>query len=202
MRIFLFLFFVFGLAVPAAVPAMAEAPSDLIVTSARARTLSGVVYDGKYVRLTYPGGDVPADTGVCTDVVIRTFRNALGFDFQKAVHEDMKANFSAYPKIWGLKRPDKNIDHRRVPNLETYLKRKGASLPVTQNKADYLPGDLVTWRLDGKMPHIGIVSDKKNRAGVPLIIHNIGMGPQEDELLFLIPIYRHYRYLPDQVSTP
>ena len=193
MRIIMFLFLVFGLALPAG----AKTSADLIVTAARARTQSNVHYDGKYMQLKYPGGDVSADTGVCTDVIIRTYRNALGFDLQKAVHEDMKANFAAYPKIWGLKHTDTNIDPRRVPNLETFLKRKGASLPVTQDKADYLPGDLVTWRLDGKMPHIGIVSDKKNADGIPLIIHNVGMGPQEDELLFLVPTYRHYRYIPD-----
>lgn len=180
----------------------AQTPAQDIVTAARERTTSGVRYDGKYVGLTYPGGDVPAGIGVCTDVIVRTYRNALGYDFQKAVHEDMKANFSAYPKIWGLSRTDRNIDHRRVPNLETFLDRQGARLAVTTKPEDYLPGDLVTWRLAGNLPHIGVVSDKKTAAGTPLIIHNIGSGPKEDALLFTIPTHRHYRFLPPKHGSP
>lgn len=167
-----------------------------IVTAARERTFADVRYDPKYVRLTYPGGDVSADTGVCTDVIIRTFRNAFAFDFQKAVHEDMRGHFSKYPKIWGLKKPDKNIDHRRVPNLETYLKRQGAALPITENPEDYQPGDIVSWRLGGRLPHIGIVSDRKSKWGTPLIIHNIGQGPVEDDLLFNTDIHGHFRFIP------
>ncbi len=178
------------------VPAFANPVAEMIVTSARERTYSNVRYDPKYVRLAYPGGDVSPDTGVCTDVVIRTYRNAFGFDFQKAVHEDMRSDFSAYPKIWGLKRPDKNIDHRRVPNLETYLKRKGASVPITKNAADYKPGDIVSWRLGGRLPHIGIVSDKKASDGTPLIIHNIGEGPKEENMLFSFDINGHFRFEP------
>lgn len=170
--------------------------SGNIVVAARERTQHDVRYDPKYVVLTYPGGDVPADTGVCTDVIIRTYREALGFDFQQAVHEDMKRNFSAYPKSWGLKRADKNIDHRRVPNLETFLKRQGAELPITKNAEDYLPGDIVSWRLGGRLPHIGIISDKKSDWGTPLVIHNIGQGPVEDDLLFNTDINGHYRFLP------
>lgn len=169
---------------------------DRVVETARARTLLGIRYDPKYVQLDYPGGDVAPDTGVCTDVIIRTFRSGLRFDFQKAVHEDMKANFSKYPKNWGLKRADKNIDHRRVPNLETFLKRQGASLPVTKNAEDYHPGDIVSWRLGGRLPHIGIVSDKKSEWGTPLIIHNVGQGVVEDDLLFNTDIEGHYRFLP------
>ncbi len=198
MRYFLALLFVFGLPLNA----LAQTPAQDIVTAARERTTSGVRYDGRYVGLVYPGGDVPADIGVCTDVIIRTYRNALGFDFQKAVHEDMKANFSAYPNTWGLSRTDRNIDHRRVPNLEAYLERQGASLPVSSNPENYLPGDLVTWRLAGNLPHIGVVSDKKTAAGIPLIIHNIGSGPKEDALLFTIPTYRHYRFLPPKDGSP
>ncbi len=179
----------------AAQPVLAGTP-DAIVAAAQERTQADVRYDGRYISLKYPGGDVPADIGVCTDVIIRTYRAALGFDFQKAVHEDMRANFSAYPKNWGHKRPDKNIDHRRVPNLEAYLKRQGAALTITQKAEDYLPGDIVSWRLIGNVPHIGIVSNKKSQAGTPLIIHNIGGGPIEDDLLFHAKINGHFRFLP------
>ena len=151
-------------------------------------------YDPAYVSLNYPGGDVPQDRGVCTDVVIRAMRQ-LNFDLQKEVHEDMKKNFSAYPsrRNWGLKRTDKNIDHRRVPNLRTFFTRKGWSVPVSQKPADYLPGDLVTCTVAGSLPHIMIVSDRKNKDGVPLIIHNIGNGTQEEDDLFTFPITGHYR---------
>mgnify|MGYP003110921430 CR=1 FL=1 len=176
---------------------LAFASPGEIVLAARERTQSDVRYDPKYVVLAYPGGDVPADTGVCTDVIIRTYREALGFDFQQAVHEDMKRNFSAYPKNWGLKRADKNIDHRRVPNLETFLKRQGAELPITKNAEDYLPGDIVSWRLGGRLPHIGIISDKKSDWGTPLVIHNIGQGPVEDDLLFNTDINGHFRFVPN-----
>ncbi len=151
-----------------------------------------VQYDGSYERLSYPGGDVPIERGVCTDVVIRAMRH-LGFDLQKEVHEDMRRNFSAYPKRWGLKRPDKNIDHRRVPNLQTFFKRKGWSLPVTQDTADYHPGDLVTCTVAGSLPHIMIVSDRKSEDGTPLIIHNIGGGTEEEDALFMFPLNGHYR---------
>lgn len=173
-----------------------------IVEAARARTLVDVRYDPKYVKLSYPGGDVSPDTGVCTDVIIRTYREAYDFDFQKAVHEDMRANFSKYPKSWGLKRPDKNIDHRRVPNLETFLKRRGTAVPITKNAEDYLPGDIVSWRLGGRLPHIGIVSDKKSKWGTPLIIHNIGQGPVEDDLLFNTDINGHFRFTPKSTANP
>jgi len=176
--------------------AQADSASEAIVSSARERTFANVTYDPKYVKLTYPGGDVPADTGVCTDVVIRTFRNAFNFDFQKAVHEDMRANFKAYPNHWRLKSPDRNIDHRRVPNLEVFLKRQGASLPITKNPEDYLPGDIVSWRLGGRIPHIGIVSDKKMADGTPLIIHNIGAGPVEENILWIPEMTGHFRFVP------
>ncbi len=151
-----------------------------------------VEYDGSYERLSYPGGDVPIERGVCTDVVIRALRH-LDFDLQKEVHEDMKRNFSAYPKRWGLKRPDKNIDHRRVPNLQTFFKRRGWSRPVTQKAADYKPGDLVTCTVGGNLPHIMIVSDRKSKDGTPLIIHNIGAGTEEEDCLFTFPLTGHYR---------
>lgn len=151
-----------------------------------------IEYDPAYVVLPYPRGDVPMDRGVCTDVVIRAFRG-IGIDLQKAVHEDMKKNFSAYPRNWGLKRPDKNIDHRRVPNLRTYFKRRGWELPLTQKAADYHPGDIVTCTVAGNLPHIMIVSDRRAADGTPLIIHNIGAGTEEEDALFLFPLTGHYR---------
>lgn len=151
-----------------------------------------VEYDPSYVVLPYPGGDVPPNRGVCTDVVIRAFRG-IGVDLQKAVHEDMKKAFAAYPRNWGLKRPDKNIDHRRVPNLCTYFKRKGWELPLTQNAEDYLPGDIVTCIVGGNLPHIMIVSDRRAADGTPLIIHNIGAGTEEENALFFFPLTGHYR---------
>ena len=170
----------------------------LLVGAAQDRLKEFVRYDPAYVGLDYPNGDVPSNTGVCTDVIIRSYRAAFGFDFQRAVHEDMKANFSAYPTIWGLKRPDKNIDHRRVPNLETYLQRAGKALPVTKRASDYKAGDIVTWRLGGSLPHIGIVSDNKSREGTPLIIHNVGAGPQVEDVLFIYDLHRHYRFIPSK----
>ncbi len=151
-----------------------------------------VNYDPDYTVLPYPGGDVPPERGVCTDVVIRALRE-LGLDLQKAVHEDMRRNFANYPKLWGLKRPDRNIDHRRVPNLQTYFKRRGWELPVTDKAEDYLPGDIVTCRIDAALHHIMIVSDRKASDGTPCIIHNIGAGTQEEEGLFFFPLTGHYR---------
>ncbi len=141
------------------------------------------------MRLSYPGGDVPAGTGVCTDVVIRAFRKA-GVDLQKAVHEDMAKNFAAYPKKWGRREPDSNIDHRRVPNLMTFFARRGATRPITKDAKDYAPGDLVAWDLGGGVTHIGVV------AGGGQIIHNIGRGPQNEDVLFDWTIIGHYRYAP------
>ena len=162
------------------------------------RTAHEISYDGSYFKIPYPGGDIPAHLGVCTDVIIRTYR-ALGIDLQKEVHEDMKAHFNAYPKLWGLKSTDTNIDHRRVPNLQAFFTRKGQSLPVTQNPADYKTGDLVTWNLKtiGSLPHIGIVTDRRSRDGLrPLIVHNIGAGTTLEDMLFSYTITGHYRYAP------
>lgn len=196
MRIFAPIFaFVFALFFNGIV-SYAAPSADLVVQAAQQRTLLSIRYDPKYVSLSYPGGDVDSDTGVCTDVIIRTYRTAFGFDFQKAVHEDMRRHFKAYPKNWSLTRPDKNIDHRRVPNLERYLKRQGASLSITKNAEDYQPGDIVSWRLGGRLAHIGIVSSKKSPWGTPLIIHNIGSGVVEDDLLFNAPINGHFRFMP------
>ncbi|MEZ5545751.1 MAG: DUF1287 domain-containing protein [Lysobacteraceae bacterium] len=173
---------------------MAFAASPELVTAAREQTRVRTIYDGAYQRIDYPMGDVPAGRGVCTDVVIRAYR-ALGIDLQVLVHEDMRAHFSTYPKHWGLRSTDRNIDHRRVPNLQTFFERADAKITISRAAADYLPGDLVTWRLPGNLPHIGIVSDRADDAsGHPLVIHNIGAGPVEDDSLFAYPITGHYRY--------
>lgn len=164
-----------------------------IVAAARGQIGKTTIYDGSYVGLKYPGGDVPMERGVCTDVVVRALRTGRKLDLQKLVHEDMRKNFRSYPKIWGLKRPDRNIDHRRVPNLKTFFKRRGYSVPVTKKAADYLPGDLVTCTVPPNLPHIMVVSDRKTEEGVPLVIHNIGRGTQEEDTLFTYPLTGHYR---------
>jgi uncharacterized protein len=169
------------------------ADSPQLVSAAREQTKGRVTYDAGYSRIGYPMGDVPADRGVCSDVVVRAYRG-IGIDLQALVHEDMRANFKRYPARWGLSKPDTNIDHRRVPNLQTFLERKGARLKDA-GAAKYLPGDLVTWMLPGNLPHIGIVSDRQAGASDrPLIIHNIGAGTVEEDLLFAYPITGHYRY--------
>jgi uncharacterized protein YijF (DUF1287 family) len=153
-----------------------------------------VIYDPKYYTIPYPNGDVPADRGVCSDVVVRAYRK-LGIDLQKEVHEDMKANFSQYPKKWGLKGTDTNIDHRRVPNLMTFFSRKGTVKPITNNASDYVPGDIVTWDLGGGIGHIGVVVDKKSSDGKRyLIVHNIGAGQVMEDRLFSFKITGHYTY--------
>ena len=164
-----------------------------IVRAARSQIGKTTSYDPSYVGLSYPGGDVPLEKGVCTDVVIRALRGAVHLDLQKLVHEDMKIEFSAYPNIWGLKKPDPNIDHRRVPNLKTYFNRRGFSLPVTRRADDYLAGDLVTCTVGRNLAHIMVVSDKKTSDGVPFVIHNIGSGTKEEDRLFEFPITGHYR---------
>lgn len=153
-----------------------------------------VLYDPTYFQLNYPNGDVPSDRGVCTDVVIRAYRK-LGIDLQKEVHEDMKTNFAKYPKIWGLSHPDKNIDHRRVPNLMTFFSKFGIVKPITKIAKDYLPGDIVCWNLGGAVTHIGIVSKKKSADGQRyLMVHNIGSGQVLEDCLFNYKIIGHYRY--------
>lgn len=165
-----------------------------LADSALTLTKQHVEYDPSYFQINYPNGDIPANKGVCTDVIIRAYRK-LGIDLQKEVHEDMKAHFNAYPQLWGLSRPDKNIDHRRVPNLMTFFKRHGTVLPITQNPTDYRPGDIVCWNLGGGITHIGIVSNKKAANGKrPLIIHNIGGGQVLADMLFNFKIIGHYRY--------
>jgi len=171
----------------------AQATPSPIVAAARSQVGKTTIYDPAYVGLAYPGGDLPIEKGVCTDVVIRALRDAYHMDLQKLVYEDMKAEFSKYPSIWGLKRPDRNIDHRRVPNLRRYFERKGFSIAVGQSIKDYLPGDIVSCTVGGNRPHIMIVSDKKTNAGLPLVIHNIGSGAREEDRLFDFPITGHYR---------
>ncbi len=168
--------------------------STQVSLAAEERLQHRVRYDGKYLSIPYPMGDVPDSIGVCTDVVIRSYR-AVGIDLQQLVHEDMRARFDSYPKIWGLTRTDSNIDHRRVPNLQTFFARHGTSLPISDSASDYREGDLVTWMLPGNLPHIGIVS-KYSRGNTPLIIHNIGRGPELSNILLRFQITGHYRYFP------
>ena len=185
-----------------AVPILASAyregePTDFskkLVQAAIERTKHIVRYDGSYRNISYPNGDVPNDVGVCTDLVIRSYRK-LGIDLQKDIHEDMKANFDMYPNLWGLSKPDSNIDHRRVPNLQALFKRKGLLLPITKNPNDYVAGDIVSWMLPGNLPHIGIVIDSRSEDdSKPLIVHNIGSGPVIEDILFDYQITGHYRY--------
>jgi len=164
-----------------------------LVSAARKQIGKTVRYYPVYQPITYPNGDVPMDRGVCTDVIVRAFRAGLGLDLQKLVHEDMKRNFKEYPNDWGLGSPDKNIDHRRVGNLQTYLKRRGCSRAISKNADDYKPGDVVTCTVPPHLPHIMIVSDKKTISGRPLVIHNIGAGTKEEDRLFEFELTAHYR---------
>lgn len=165
-----------------------------LADSALTLTKQTVRYDPAYFSISYPHGDVPADRGVCTDVVIRAYRK-VGIDLQREVHEDMRANFANYPKNWGLKGPDRNIDHRRVPNLMTYFRRHGTALPITADAANYLPGDIVCWNLGGAITHIGIVSAARNKDDSRhMIVHNIGGGQVLEDCLFSYTIIGHYRY--------
>jgi len=177
----------------------ARSPDDLVKA---ARTQVGVTisYDPAYRKLAFPGGDVPPDRGVCTDVVIRAYRK-LGIDLQALVNRDMRTAWSAYPKHWGLKSTDTNIDHRRVPNLEVFFRRHGSALPTSERASDYKPGDIVTWLVPPHLPHIGIVADERSANGTPLIIHNIGAGTQVEDILFAFKMMGHYRYLPSAPSS-
>jgi len=183
-----------------ATPAVPRASGDPLTLVNAARSQIGVTltYDPAYQRLAYPNGDVPIERGVCTDVVVRAYRQ-LGVDLQVRVHQDLKKAWGAYPhqSRWQLKAPDRNIDHRRVPNLATFFARQGAAVPGLDVKT-YLPGDVVTWNLPQGMTHIGIVSDKVSRRGIPLIIHNIGAGAREDDILFAYSITGHYRWHPNK----
>lgn len=182
-----------------AVPARSWADEpfgDRLSRAALARLSQNVTYDAGYVRIPYPMGDVPADRGVCADEVIRAYRT-LGIDLQQAVHEDMARAFHLYPCNWGLTAPDSNIDHRRVPNLERFFARHGAALALSCDASDYAPGELVTWRLGGRLPHIGIVTNRVSASSGQLMIeHNIGAGPRLEDVLFAFPMAGHFRYWP------
>lgn len=189
-KLFLLFIFIANLAT-----AQHQFSPEKISKAALELTQQSVVYDGSYYSMPYPNGDVPEGIGVCTDVVIRTYR-ANGLDLQKEVHEDMSTNFNLYPNKWGLTRPDSNIDHRRVPNLMTYFERQGSKLPITNKGSDYLPGDIVAWNLGGGTTHIGMVvnrlsNDKKRYQ----IVHNIGGGQVLEDCLFDFDIIGHYRVL-------
>ncbi|MBI1366266.1 MAG: DUF1287 domain-containing protein [Alphaproteobacteria bacterium] len=193
--------FLFAVAAPSA----AQSQDFGALTSAAAieRTHHRVFYDPSYVPIAYPGGDVAPDRGVCADVVIRALR-AAGLDLQKAIHEDMAAHFDAYPHLWGLAGPDANIDHRRVPNIERFLTRKGWRLPPSRNPGDYQPGDIVAWNLRGRhgyLPHIGVVTDRIAPSGRPLIVHNIGAGPKLEDVLFSWPITGRFRISDSQAAS-
>ncbi|MDF2934115.1 MAG: hypothetical protein K0R36_3446 [Chryseobacterium sp.] len=185
--IILFLFFVFT---ANAQNQFAQKLSD----AALSLTKDKVTYDPAYYSIKYPNGDIAADKGVCTDVIIRAYRK-LGIDLQKEVHEDMKKNFSKYPKKFGLKKPDTNIDHRRVPNLMVFFAKFGKSKSIENNPSLYVPGDIVTWLLPGNLTHIGIVVNKKSADGKRyLIVHNIGGGQVIEDCLFKFTITGHYQY--------
>jgi uncharacterized protein YijF (DUF1287 family) len=157
---------------------------------------SSIEYDPSYFSIEYPNGDIPKNKGVCTDVIIRSYR-ILGIDLQKEIHEDMIANFSAYPNLqkWGMTKTDTNIDHRRVPNLEVFFERNGQELPITQNPKDYKTGEIVTWIINDKLPHVGIITSKKSTDGKRnLIVHNVGNGQVLEDCLFKYKIAGHYRY--------
>lgn len=179
----------------AVLSAAASASATGLVAAARSQVGVTLSYDPRYERLAYPGGDVPLERGVCTDVVVRAYRK-LGADLQVLVHQDMKQAWDVYQKKgrWQMKAPDRNIDHRRVPNLATFFGRHGSSLPVSKDGGNYKPGDIVTWMLPGNLTHIGIVSDRQAAGGVPLVIHNIGAGAREENILFAYPVTGHYRW--------
>jgi uncharacterized protein YijF (DUF1287 family) len=178
--------------------AVNSTPLKQVVDAAVEQTRYTRGYDPSYVRIDYPNGDVPIETGVCSDVIVRAFRK-IGLDLQKEIHEDIKRNFSAYPKIWGLTKPDPNIDHRRVPNLMTYFKRKGKEVAITTGQEDYLPADIVAWRLNNGLLHIGMVTDiLVEGASRYKIAHNIGAGAQVEDVLFSWEVIGHYRYFRDQ----
>jgi uncharacterized protein YijF (DUF1287 family) len=168
-------------------------PSSDFVAAARRQIGQTLHYDPSYQHIGYPNGDVPRDRGVCTDVVIRALRRAYAYDLQRRVHEDMRQNFARYPQLWGLTRPDRNIDHRRVPNLRTFFKRQGWALPLSRDVARFQTGDIVTCIVPPHLPHIMIVSDRRGPDDTPLVIHNIGAGTREENRLFEFKLTGHYR---------
>jgi uncharacterized protein len=200
MRIIFLLVLLFSSALGQPAPVSSQAPS---AAKAQAQTVAKAAllqigktlsYDPAYTVLAYPDGDVPLERGVCTDVVIRAFR-VVGVDLQRLVHEDMRRAFVQYPKLWGLSRPDRNIDHRRVANLEVFLTRRGKKLALSSQGLEYRAGDLVTWTLPSGRLHIGVVSDKLEPSGQrPLIVHNIGAGAQLEDILFVYKMRMRFRY--------
>ncbi len=184
-------------------PAIADNDVGMrLANAARVQIGKTVRYDPVYQSIKYPNGDVPMDRGVCSDVIVRAFRVALGLDLQKSVHEDMERDFKKYPNNWGLESPDKNIDHRRVANLQTYFKRRGWSIAVSKRADDYKPGDLVTCIVPPNLPHIMVVSNKKTILGRPLVIHNIGAGTKEEDRLFEFELTAHYRINQIEQNAP
>lgn len=171
-----------------------------LVAAAEGQIGVTVTYDPAYARLAYPGGDVPRDRGVCTDVVIRAYRDAFGIDLQRLVHEDMRANFARYPRSWGLSRPDRSIDHRRVPNLQAFFRRRGRTLS-TESPKDFAEGDLVTQMLPGNLPHIAIVTGRTGAGGAPLVVHNIGGGTRREDRLLDFPLTGRYRFITGQAGA-
>lgn len=175
--------------------ARAEGDAERLITAGLHQIGVTTTYDPAYVTLAYPGGDISPERGVCTDVIVRAYRSGLGLDLQKLVHEDMRKDFTAYPQSWGLKRPDRNIDHRRVPNLQTFFMRNGARLTVSDAPDDYRPGDVVTQMLPGDLAHIALVSQYASSDGKrPLCIHNIGAGARLEDILFTYRLTGHYRF--------
>lgn len=188
-------FFFAALCIPQHAWANKVYPARKLVEAATSQIGVTTLYDPAYMKLAYPNGDVKLDRGVCTDVVIRAYRRGLGIDLQQLVHNDMVRNFASYPKTWGLSKPDSNIDHRRVPNLQRFFARKKAELAMSDDYSSYQAGDLVTMMLPGHLPHIGIVSNKRYEvSGRPLLIHNIGAGTQEEDILATYPHTGHYRF--------
>lgn len=177
--------------------APAEPWAAKLIAAAEAQVGVTLRYDPSYAKLAYPGGDVPRERGVCTDVVIRAYRDAFGLDLQELVHRDMRQAFAAYPAKWGLKRPDPNIDHRRVPNLQRFFARQGAALSSSDSALDYRPGDIVTQLLPGNLDHIALITARANAdRSRPLLVHNIGAGARVEDILFTYAITGHYRFKP------
>ena len=197
LRLFLLVVLILPLRSDSSPPALDQSHNSpfvqKLVQAALDRTKQWVIYNPAYFKISYPAGDLPAYYGVCTDVVIRSYR-ALEIDLQKEVHEDMAKSFSLYPKMWGLKGTDTNIDHRRVPNLMVFFKRKGLELPITKNPKDYQPGDIVTWKLNNGAFHIGLLVPGDSGSSRPWVVHNIGYGDRREDVLFEWEILGHYRY--------
>jgi uncharacterized protein len=192
MRLFFLLALLFSSAYGQQAPASRQAQT--VAKSALTQIGKTLHYDPAYSQLAYPGGDVPLERGVCTDVVIRAFRS-VGVDLQRLVHEDMRRAFALYPKLWGLSRPDRNIDHRRVANLEVFLARRGKKLALSSRGLDYRAGDVVTWTLPSGRLHIGVVTAKLDSSGQrPLVVHNIGAGAQLEDILFAYTLRMRFRY--------